>query len=229
MSHDDFATEPVPGLPATLPEGEHMVWQGAPDARVFARSVLHERKLLAYFGVVAIWKFATALYDGGSLLQAAISASFMIFAGLAVFGMIRWYAAAVARTTVYTITNKRVVMRFGVALPVTFNYPFAQVSGANVQETFSGNGNLTLEVKEHSKLSWAILWPHARPWKLSKPEAAMRCLKDISAVAKTLSEQLHAFHDKPIPNGINVVSEHKSTATDGSRFTAAPAAPEKRV
>ena len=29
-------------------------------------------------------------------------------------------AALVKRTTIYTITNKRVVMRFGIALPITF-------------------------------------------------------------------------------------------------------------
>ncbi len=229
MSHDDFATEPVPGLPAHLPEGEHLVWQGAPDARAFARSVLHERKILAYFGIVAVWKFATAMYDGGTAMQGLISASFMAIAALIVFAMIRWYARTVHKTTVYSITNKRVVMRFGIALPVTFNYPFAQVIGANVQETFAENGNLTLELKEHSKLSWAILWPHARPWKVTKPEPAMRSVRNISHVAKILSEQLHAFYEKPIEAEAPSTSPTKQTSVKGGRLTAAPASPEGRI
>ena len=59
MSHDDFATEPVPGLPAHLPEGEHLVWQGAPNAGAFARSVLHERKILAYFAIAVSYTHLT--------------------------------------------------------------------------------------------------------------------------------------------------------------------------
>ena len=35
--HDDFATEPVPGLPGHLPPGEVVLWQGRPDAWRLAR------------------------------------------------------------------------------------------------------------------------------------------------------------------------------------------------
>ncbi|MEL7430166.1 MAG: photosynthetic complex putative assembly protein PuhB [Pseudomonadota bacterium] len=199
MSHDDFETEPVPGLPAHLPEGEEMVWQGAPDARAFARSVLHERKIMGYFAVLAIWKFSTAIYDGGTALQGLIAAAFMILSAALVWLIIRWYAGAVARTTVYTITNKRVVMRFGVALPVTFNYPFAQITTADVKALIDDAGTLTLGLKEHTKVSWAILWPHARPWRVAKPEPAMRAVADIETVAGILSTQLHEFHHQPIP------------------------------
>ena len=37
MSHDDFHIEPVPGLPAELPDGEHIVWQGKPETAGVAR------------------------------------------------------------------------------------------------------------------------------------------------------------------------------------------------
>ena len=37
------------GLPGVLPAGEHIVWQGAPDAHVFARRALHLRWIAAYF------------------------------------------------------------------------------------------------------------------------------------------------------------------------------------
>jgi hypothetical protein len=32
MPHDDFAFEPVKGLPELPPEGEHLLWQGRPNA-----------------------------------------------------------------------------------------------------------------------------------------------------------------------------------------------------
>ena len=39
----EYAHEPIRGLPGDLPEGEKILWQGAPDARTFARSALHTR------------------------------------------------------------------------------------------------------------------------------------------------------------------------------------------
>ena len=194
MSHNDFEKEPIPGLPAHLPEGEHIVWQGSPDATAFLRSILHGRWIIGYFGVIAAWKSVTAIYDGGTIADAIMNLIVVSILGAIVYGMARWYAGKVASTTIYTITNARVVMRFGVALPVTFNLPFAQIDMANVKQSFSDYGSITLGLKEHTKISWPILWPHARPWKLARPEPTLRMIGDLEQVAKILSSQLHAFH-----------------------------------
>jgi hypothetical protein len=41
MSHDDFAFEPVPGLPAPLPKGERILWQGSPRWQSLARTAYY--------------------------------------------------------------------------------------------------------------------------------------------------------------------------------------------
>ncbi len=41
-------------------------------------------------------------------------------------------AYLIARTTIYSITSRRVVMRFGVALPMTVNIPFKAIRSADV-------------------------------------------------------------------------------------------------
>ena len=194
MSHDDFEKEPIQGLPALLPEGEEIKWQGSPDQSAISKNVLHRNKIAVYFVLVAVWKLTTTLYDGGTAIAALTSAAFMLGLGLIVMAIIWWLARAMERTTIYTITNKRVVMRFGIALPVTFNYPFKQVVSANVQDAGDDKGTIALSLKEHTKISWAILWPHARPWKLAKPEPAMRLIKDVNGVSQLLSRQLNAFH-----------------------------------
>lgn len=194
MSHDDFETEPVPGLPEKLPEGEHIVWQGYPDARAVARKLLHERKIMAYFAVLIAWKFGTGLYDGQTVLQSAYIASSLALGALVVFCLIRWYARAVRRSTIYTITNKRVVMRFGVALPVTFNFPFKQITEANLKKDFDDKGTISFGLTEHTKISWLILWPHVRPWMISRPQPALRLVRNVELVGELLSEQLNAFH-----------------------------------
>jgi len=194
MSHDDFEREPIPGLPALLPEGEEIKWQGAPDQSAIAKGLLQRNKIAAYFGIVALWKFATALYDGGTVLTAIANSTFMVGLGILVMALLWLFARAIANTTIYTITNRRVVMRFGIALPVTFNYPFKQIVSADVQDMGNDTGTIALSMKEHAKLSWAILWPHARPFRLAKPEPAMRLIKDLHNVSQILSRQLNAYH-----------------------------------
>ncbi len=196
MSHDDFEKEPIPGLPALLPEGEEIKWQGSPDQSAIARNVLHRNKVAAYFAIVAVWQFSTTLYDGGTLLAALTNSAFMVGLGLVVMAIIWWFARAVERTTIYTITNQRVVMRFGVALPVTFNYPFKQITSADVQSIGNDTGTIALTMKEHTKISWAILWPHARPWKFAKPEPAIRLVNDLNQVSQILSRHLKAYHQQ---------------------------------
>ena len=48
MSEHDF--EPIRGLPGPLPEGETILWQGAPDWRVLAVQAFHVRAVAIYFG-----------------------------------------------------------------------------------------------------------------------------------------------------------------------------------
>lgn len=214
MSHDDFEKEPIPGLPALLPEGEEIKWQGSPDQTAIAKNVLHRNKIAAYFVLVALWKLSTTLYDGGTMLAALTSAAFMIGLGLIVMVIIWWLARAMERTTIYTITNKRVVMRFGIALPVTFNYPFKQIVSANVKASGEDKGTIALTLKEHTKISWAILWPHARPWKFAKPEPAMRLIKDVNNVSQLLARQLNAFHKQQyVPTEISNATAREAELT----------------
>ncbi|MEO0328207.1 MAG: photosynthetic complex putative assembly protein PuhB [Pseudomonadota bacterium] len=194
MTHNDFEKEPIPGLPAHLPEGENIVWQGSPNANAIARVLLRSRWIMGYFAVIAVWKFCTALYDGGTLMDGIINLLVIGGLGFIVMAMIRWYARAVERSTIYTITNRRVVMRFGVALPVTFNLPYTQISSADIKPAYENFGSITLGLREHTKISWLILWPHVRPWKLARPEPSLRMIEGLEQVAEILSKELHAFH-----------------------------------
>jgi hypothetical protein len=53
-NHDDYATEPVRGLPATLPRGEFVLWQGTPSWRAFARQVFHTRAIAILVAMAAL-------------------------------------------------------------------------------------------------------------------------------------------------------------------------------
>jgi hypothetical protein len=187
MSHDDFAFEPVKGLPETPPEGERILWQGRPDAWALALESMNLKWVMGYFVLLAAWRLVAAI-DLMPLAQAvAISTPFIVM-GLIVCALLAIVAWVQARATVYTITNRRVAMRVGAALTVTLNLPYTQIANANLDLRRRGTGTIALELMGETRFSYLVLWPHVRPWHLRNPEPALRCIPDAERVAGILAE-----------------------------------------
>ena len=179
--------EPVLGLPEPLPAGERMLWQGAPDARSLARRVFHVRKVAVYFGVVGALQVAGALADGEGLREALGGLTLLVSVAALAIGLLVLLAQLSARTTLYTITDRRVVMRVGIVLTMTFNLPFSRIASAGLRQHGDGTGDLPLELGEAS-IGYAHLWPHARPWRLGRPEPMLRCVPDAQRVGRLLAD-----------------------------------------
>lgn len=185
--------EPVRGLPSLPPNGERVIWQGAPDWRVLAPRLFHTRAITLWFTALAGWRFAATLSEGAASLTDYVMPVVMMAAfGAVAVGLLTLLAWAIARTTVYTLTTRRLVLKIGVALPITINVPYALVDGANLKSTPSGHGDIALKLAESGYVSWAILWPHVRPWRLRYPEPMLRAVPDAGRVATLLSEAVAA-------------------------------------
>lgn len=185
--------EPVYGLPEKLPADEHIVWQGAPRSRLIMRYVLRGRWIASYFALLIAWTLITGYYDGrtaGAILFSG--AAVTILSGIVIV-LMELFAWGVQKTTVYTITNKRIVMRIGVALSVTYNIPFAQIVAAEVKTHGDGTGDLSLGLTERSGLSWLMFYPHVRGSIFSEMRPRLTGLSDIKDVAAILAEQLQAY------------------------------------
>ena len=176
--------EAAPGLPSALPAGEHVVWQGAPDWRSLAWHAFHVRKLAVYFalmlGVQAINLTAPAgAVDWKPLIVAAslYATALLLLLGTA------WMSA---RSTLYTLTNKRVVMRIGIVLTLTFNLPYKRIAGASLKPHANGMGDLALALHPEDRIGWAHLWPHQRAWHVSHPQPTLRCIAHSQAVGEQL-------------------------------------------
>jgi len=52
----EFEIEPVRGLPEALPQGEHILWQGAPSAWALARDAMSLYYVAGYFVLIALWR-----------------------------------------------------------------------------------------------------------------------------------------------------------------------------
>lgn len=196
MSHDDFNFEPVRGLPEQLPEGEHILWQGAPDPRRLAREALGVRWVMAYFALLAFWRvgvssaevpFSVALLHGVPFILSGIMACAILYG----------IAYVQARSTVYTLTNKRVAMRIGAALTMTLNLPYTWIGTAKLELKPSGHGTLAFELIGETRISYLMSWPHVRPWRMARTQPALRCIPDAENVARLFAEAAETRISEP--------------------------------
>lgn len=209
----DYEIEPIRGLPEPLPPGETILWQGAPNWRRLARDAFHIRKVAIYFGLLAAWRIVSGLSDGEAAEPIAVSVA--ILAGLAVagLGMLSLLAWLSAKATVYTLTSRRLVMRFGVALPLTVNIPYRIVSAADVAPNADGSGDIALALTGKGRLAYLALWPHARPWRVSDPQPMLRAIPNVANVAEILADAAQAaIAPTPAPRGS--VTETQRGAAD---------------
>jgi len=190
--------EPVPGLPERLPPGETILWQGTPQFQALARRALHVRSIAWYFAALAAWRGLALAADGAAATDIAAGAGLLLLLGAAALVPLTLYAWAASRSTLYTITNRRVVIRAGVALPTSINVPFAVIEAAGLRLHGGGVGDIALRLVPGQKIAYLLLWPHARPWRLSRPEPMLRCIGDAERVAQILGRALAAAAAVPV-------------------------------
>lgn len=185
-------TEPVRGLPAHLPAGEAMLWQGTPNWWALARDTFHVRKIAIYFAALLTWDVVSTLHDGQALEAQAVP--MLQLAGLAAvaLGLIGGFCYAVSRTTVYTITSRRLVIRTGIALPKTINIPFARIASAGVKLRQDATGDILLTPMATDKIAYLLLWPHCAGFRLSHARPMLRSVAEAAGVARLLGDAMAA-------------------------------------
>ena len=184
------ASMPPRGLPGPLPPGESMLWQGAPDWRGVARRVLHVRTLAFYFTALA----AIALVRAVLLNTASMwfSLAVLMVLGCVALGLLCAFAVMVARTSVYTLTEQRIVLRVGVALGGSINLPFRAIESADLRLYPDGTGDIALLLDGRTRIGMNTLWPHVRPWHTRRVQPMLRAIPDAARVARLLGEALAA-------------------------------------
>lgn len=187
------------GLPGPLPAGERLLWQGTPSWLGLALRAFRVKALSIYFSLMVLWVGAAALTGGVSMGEAARQMLRVAPFAMGVLLLLSGIAWLTARTTTYTITNRRVVIRYGIALPMTLNLPFKMVASAAVRSFADGTADLPLKLTDASRVSYLLLWPHARPWRLVRPQPAMRAVPEGARVARILAEALAAAAGQPVP------------------------------
>ncbi|KGF68827.1 phosphonoacetate hydrolase [Hoeflea sp. BAL378] len=182
--------EPVPGLPARLPDGEYILWQGAPSSAAVSRRVMKTRWIAGYFAVLVIWNISAGLYDGRQPSEILFSSGALTILSTIGIGLMEAFAWGVQKTTLYTITNRRIVMRIGVALSATFNLPFTRIVSVDMREGKNGVGDIALTLMPGDRLSWLVFWPHVRGFRKGALMPQLICLKDVAIAGNVLAAAL---------------------------------------
>lgn len=175
--------EPIRGLPGLLPPGEAIVWQGAPEWRALARRAFGTRIVAGYFAVLAAWAVASAWVSHVGLLGLEMTVAL----GLVALALLHLLAFLSARTTVYTLTNRRVVLRIGIAVPKCINLPLGMIGSVDLAQHADGTGDIPLAIAGPAKLGMVALWPHARPWHVVTPQPMLRGIRDAETVAAQIA------------------------------------------
>ncbi|XUM24575.1 photosynthetic complex putative assembly protein PuhB [Bradyrhizobium oligotrophicum S58] len=178
-----------------LPKGERLLWQGQPKVKALLLRVFHLRLVLAYFAALFGARVVAGVIDHQPLAASLASASSLVTPVAVATLLLTGLAVLYSRTTRYTITSRRVLLQFGAVLPMTLNVPFKQIARADVKLFSDGSGDLPLGVINEQRLSYLLLWPHARPWRLNEVEPMLRGVPDARNVAEILAKALVAASD----------------------------------
>ncbi len=179
--------EAAHGLPEPLPAGERILWQGSPEWHALAHRCFHVRTLGWYFAAILLVRGITAASQSGSAEAGIVASLWLLGPAVAAIAMLWVMAWLTSRTTVYTITDKRVVMRIGIVLSLTLNLPFARIRSADASLKSGPSGDIALALAGPDQIAYVHLWPHARPWRVARTEPMLRCVVDVAHVAALLT------------------------------------------
>ena len=189
-------------LPSPLPAGERVIWQGKPSFSGLALRSFHIREVAIYFGLLLTWRLWSNWSQGIPAGEAITSALWLIVPATGGIGVLASLAWLFQRAACYTITSRRILFQFGVALPMTMNVPLGKIASAALKTYRDGSGDIPLKLNDSGRVSYLLLWPHIRPWRLRVTEPMLNSIPDSARVAAKLAE---ALTGQPGPSTISLM------------------------
>ncbi len=157
---------------------EAVLWKGRPQVALLARTAFHTRTLGLYMAGLTIVAFAMGKADA-ALVAAGL--------GAALIGMLYALAWASARSTLYILTDTRMIMRIGTAIETRINIPLKQVTAAHLRMRDKDHGDIAFELSGERLLGNLLLWPHVRPLHYAMPQPMLRAVPDAAHVAQMIA------------------------------------------
>jgi hypothetical protein len=105
-----------------------------------------------------------------------------IFASIILIGL----AATQTYSTVYIITENRVIIKTGAALSFLISMPFKKIKEVNLQKRGASIGTISFELLSEKRVPYISCWPSVRPWKFKRTQPAFSCIGSVDEVATIL-------------------------------------------
>ena len=168
-----------------IPNGESILWKGRPSLWGFSWNLFGLKWITLYLSILSIVSvarffasdFYTAFYV--DFLPFFLSG---IFASIILIGL----AATQTYSTVYIITENRVIIKTGAALSFLISMPFKKIKEVNLQKRGASIGTISFELLSEKRVPYISCWPSVRPWKFKRTQPAFSCIGSVDKVATIL-------------------------------------------
>jgi hypothetical protein len=164
--------------------GETVLWKGRPNVALLARTAFHTRSLGLYMAALTVIAIVLGKTDAALVAAGLGTVLVALLYGLA------WMSA---RTTLYILTDTRLIMRIGMAIETRVNIPLKQVTSAHLRMRGKGHGDIAFEVAGDRLLGNMLLWPHSRPWTYTMPQPMLRAVPEAATLAQMIAEARARF------------------------------------
>jgi len=182
---------------------EDVIWRGKPEPFRHAASAFHTNSVVLYFAALAVIGFAM---DG---LGSAVTLVVMGLAAMAILLALGIYSA---RNSAYILTNHRLMILTGLAVEKRVSIPLKRIASANLRTRSKGYGDILLELNGDHRLSYLLLWPHARSFRVWKPQPLLRAVPEAATIAAQLAEACAEF--APIERNLTEVKDQGAATSD---------------
>ena len=171
----------LPEVREAVPKNEKIQWTGRPEWKSFAYQSFGLKYLIAYFVI-------SGLYVAASMDQSFVLRIFLtnfipfVVSGFLAGTILIIIAYIEAAHTYYILTERRVILKSGVALVFVLHAPFSKIASIDRQNLAKGRGNIAFSMGSGKRIPYLSCWPSVKPWTFMSPIPSFRSIKDVAEV-----------------------------------------------
>ena len=195
-----------------IPEGESILWKGKPSFWGFSW-YFFGLKLLAFYLIILSVVFAARLTVTDFFTAFVVDFLPFLLSGILTSCILMALAKIQSQSSVYIITENRVIIKSGAALSFLISMPFKKIKAVNLQKRKGSLGTISFELNSGKRVPYISCWPSVRPWRFKNTEPAFSCIENVDEVATILRKSVMAGRVSLQAHIIN--SEFKSQIEQG--------------
>lgn len=167
----------------SIPSGEEIHWYGRPDWKSLGYCCYGIKYLIIYLLLSVLYTFVKMPVEFS--LAAFVNHYIPYMLSGTVAGIILFILAfASAKHTCYVITDKRIVIRTGIALVFLLNLPFKNILSIDRQRLKNTRGNLAFTIQSKKRIPYFSCWPSVRGGSVLNPVPAFRSILDVQEIER---------------------------------------------